>query len=103
MIPAQTNTHTSKEGDEKMARDPFIQVTLKFPTGKERYRQAVELLSERDKGMYPTQADYVAAAILVFEGNLLDERTSLNLIMQEMVKIGQKMDEIYDEQKKGNP
>ena len=45
MIPAQTNTHTSKEGDEKMARDPFIQVTLKFPTGKERYRQAIEYMS----------------------------------------------------------
>ena len=86
-----------------MARAPFIQLTLKFPTGKERYRQAVELVAERDKGKYPTQADYVTAAILAFEGNLSDERTSLNLIMQEIVKIGEKMEEICDEQKKRNP
>ena len=81
----------------------YVQLTVKFPTGRERYRQAVECVSGRDRGIYPTQADYLTAAILAFEGNLLDERTSLNLIMQEMVKIGQRIDEIYDEQKKGNP
>ena len=84
-----------------MTREPYVQFTVKFPTGKERYRQAVELITDRDKGVYPRLADYLTTAILAFEGNLSDERTNLNLIMQEILKISEKLEEISDEQKKG--
>lgn len=85
-----------------MAKEPYVQLSAKFPTRKERYRQAVDLVTERDKGIYPTQADYLTAAILAFEGKLSDERTSLNQIMQEVLRIGRRVDEIYDDEKKRN-
>ena len=78
----------------------YVQLTVKFPTGRERYRQAVECVSGRDRGIYPTQADYLTAAILAFEGSMLDERTSLAQIMEELKGRGRKADEILEAQKK---
>ena len=74
----------------------YVQMTVKFPTGKERYRQAVECIRCRDKGMYPTIADYLASAILFFEGNLTDDRNDLSLILQSIRDLHKKADEILD-------
>ena len=83
-----------------MMKGSYMQLTVKFPTTKERYRQAVECVAERDKGIYPTQADYLTSAILFFEGKLTDERTSLSQILEAVRMILEKLDEKNDERKK---
>ena len=74
----------------------YIQLTVKFPTGKERYRQAVECIQERDKGKYPSLADYLTAAVLFFEGNLSDERDALSQILLAVRQIDEKTEKLLD-------
>ena len=83
----------------KAMNGSYVQLTVKFPTGKERYRQALECITTRDKGQYPTLADYVTAAVLFFEGNLADERNALSQIMVAVNEINEKADEILNGQK----
>ena len=87
-----------------MANAAYFQLSVKFPMGRERYRQAIDLILERDKGKYPTQADYLAAAILAFEGKISDERTSLSQIMEAVLQVKEKVEELSDgSQKSGQP
>lgn len=75
-----------------MGKESYTQMTVKFPSGKERYRQAVECINGRDRSKYRTQADYIAAAVLYFEGSLADEKASLNRIVEMLQKMDAKME-----------
>jgi len=52
-----------------MSYRSYTQITLKFPTDKERFREVISCINGRDTEKYRTQADYVTAAVLQFEGN----------------------------------
>ena len=80
-----------------MLRGSYTQITIKFPASKERYRQAVECLNERDRSVFKTQADYLTAAILSFEGKLADDHTALSQIYQKVTVIEEKVDRLCDE------
>ena len=84
-----------------MLKGSYTQLTIKFPTGKERYRHAVECIDERDRSLYKSQADYITAAILSFEGKRVDERSTLEQICEQVAAIREKVDVIYDGQTKG--
>ena len=75
-----------------MGKETYIQMTVKFPSGKERYRQAVECINERDRSKYRTQADYIAEAVLYFEGSLADEKASLKRIVEMLQGMEEKME-----------
>ena len=79
-----------------MGRESYVQMTVKFPMGKERYRQAVECISGRYTGAFRTQADYITAAVLYFEGRLSDERISLNQILDKLQEMEDILEEIRD-------
>ena len=81
-------------------KSPYRQLSVKFPTGKERYRQALECINARDRGRYKTLADYITSAVLFFEGNISDERTGMEQILQAVKAVEKKADEILYEQKK---
>lgn len=74
----------------------YTQLTVKFPNTKERYRQAVECILERDRTKYRTQAEYLTAAILSFEGSTFDEQTSLRRIGELAERINQKVELLCD-------
>ena len=84
-----------------MLKGSYTQLTIKFPTGKERYRYAIECIDQRDRSQFRSQADYIAAAILDFEGKAADERSILSQIQEQVTAIREKVDVIYDEQAKG--
>ena len=75
-----------------MGKEAYTQMTVKFPSGKERYRQAVDCINGRDRSRYRTQADYIAAAVLYFEGSLADEKASLNRIVEMLQGVEAKME-----------
>ena len=84
-----------------MLKGSYTQLTIKFPTGKERFRQAIECIDQRDRSRFKSQADYITAAILDFEGKVVDQRNILNEILGQVSAIQEKVDVIYNEQKKG--
>ena len=77
-----------------MSNISYTQYSIRFPHTKERYRQAIACMNERDRALYPTQADYLTSAILFFEGNISDERTSNELLLEEIKALGEKIDRL---------
>lgn len=75
-------------------------MTIKFPVNKERYRQAIECINERDRNKFRTQADYITAAVLSYEGKVSDDEASIPLLYQKMNELTAIMEEIRDEKKK---
>ena len=84
-----------------MLNGSYTQMTVKFPMSQERFRQAVECIDGRDRIKYRTQAEYLAAAILSFEGKYAGEQTSMNQIFSVLQELSRKVDELCDEKKNG--
>lgn len=79
----------------------YTQLTVKFPNTKERYRQAVEYILDRDRAKYRTQAEYLTAAILFFEGSALDEQNLIRRMEDIVLRIDQKVDRLCNEEANG--
>ena len=78
-----------------MLKGTYTQITVKFPTTKERYRQALECLDERDKSKYHTQADYLTEAVLSLEGKRTPEEIMLSEISDRIDALTEKLDGLY--------
>ena len=83
-----------------MVQGSFTQMTVKFPVNKERYLQAIEHITGRDKLKYRTQADYITAAVLYFEENFSDDTTALKRIYDRTGEILERIVELCDEKEK---
>ena len=81
-----------------MISKSYTQLTLRIPTGKDSYRQAVECIENRDRAKYRTQAEYITAAILALEGRKSEEMISMGNIAAELHEIKEKIDRLCHEQ-----
>ena len=82
-----------------MIKGSFIQMTIKFPINKERYRQAIDCITDRDRAKFRTQADYVTTAILSYEGHLSDEAASLEMIYSKLKELSEKVEALGNDKK----
>ena len=95
MILTATHTRFSRKG-ERCDEGILYTADREVSKHKERYRQAVECILERDRAKYRTQAEYLTAAILSFEGSTFDEQTSLRRIGELAERINQKVEMLCD-------
>jgi len=77
----------------------YKQISLKFPTGNERYRQALECIEKRDTARFKTQVDYITTAILFFEGQRVDTDVMLAQIRQDVVELRKTTEFLVNEQR----
>jgi len=82
---------------------PYVQMTLKFPTGtgKDRYRQAMECIENRDRGKYKTQAEYVTSAVIAFEDENGDFSETTAKLVRMVEELNRKVDRLINERKSG--
>ena len=65
---------------------------IPIPSSRGGDSHGVECINGRDRSQYRTQADYIAAAVLYFEGSLADEKASLSRIVKMLQKMEEKME-----------
>ena len=82
---------------------PYVQMTLKFPvgTGKDRYRQAVDCIENRDRGKYKSQAEYITSAVIAFEDDDGESAEAATKIIRMIEELSRKVDRLADERKNG--
>ncbi len=83
-----------------MKNGSYTQMTIKFPMNRERFCQAVDCIENRDRSRFRTQAEYLTAAILFFEGKLADDQTSLQQIFMKVQEIDEKVEMLRNEKEK---
>jgi len=80
-----------------MSNRVYTQITLKFPVDKDRFRQVLSCIENRDRAKYRTQAEYVTAAVLHFEGNADAQKDEEGELIRLVRAIDEKTDLLVKE------